>query len=110
MAETPARAIGARVSEVVCAWATTEDVANALKAKDIRGIRNTARFLNPVVRLLRQEIPEAREVDLTMGDTLRIVIPDGWEAHVPLPAPVKDFLSAFHRGDYPDLEMPSPPE
>ena len=108
MVNTPAGSVATRVAEVIGTWATADQVANALKSSGIRGIRNTARFLNPVVRLLRQNIPDAREMDLTMGDTLRIVMPEGWHAHVPLPLPVKEFLAAFHRGDYPELEMPSP--
>ena len=85
---------------------TPQEVAAALRARGVRGIRNTVRFLNPVVRYAHARIPEARGIDVIQRDAMRIVFADGREEVVSLPDPVRRFLDAFDRGEFPDLEMP----
>jgi hypothetical protein len=86
---------------------TAADVAAGLEAGGVRGVRNTAWSLNPVVRYLQSRIAAAtRSIDVTRTDSVRLVYPDGSEEFVPLPQPVRDFLDGFDRGDYPHLEVP----
>ena len=83
-----------------------EEVAATLKAEGIRGVRNTVRFLNPVVRYAKGRLDGVAELDLISGDRLRIVFATGEVNEVAVPAPVQQFLEAFHQGKYPDLELP----
>ena len=79
----------------------------ACERKGIKGVRNTARFLNPIVRYARGRLNgEAASLDLMKGDVLSVMQHDGSKQDVPLPAPVKRFLDAFNAGKYPDLELP----
>ncbi len=86
---------------------TPAAVAESLRTQGIHGVRNTVRTLNPIVRYATAQMPAIRMVDLILGDRLRILFSDGEETVVPVPAPVLQFLTAFHRGEYPDLEMPT---
>jgi hypothetical protein len=81
-----------------------DEVADALRANRVQGVRNTARFLNPVVRYVKQALGY-RELaaDMITDSTLRLHI-RGQE--VQLPESVMQFLTAFNRGAYPDLELP----
>jgi hypothetical protein len=88
---------------------TPDEVANALRQRGVRGVRNTARFLNPIVRYAYTLNPDVYGIDLTLVDRLRIVFADGRVTEVPVPDAVLGFLDLFHRGSYPDLEMPSGP-
>jgi hypothetical protein len=85
---------------------TAQDVALSLRNRQIRGVRNTARFLNPVVRYVQGQVPGARSIDAMTGESVRIVLADGTKRELPLPQAVKDFLDAFNRGEFPDLEAP----
>jgi two-component system OmpR family response regulator len=85
--------------------ATPEAVAAALRALGVRGVRNTVRTLNPVVRYALGELRTARAADLIAGDRLRVEMTGGEVAEVPVPEAVLAFLAAFHRGDHPDLEL-----
>jgi CheY-like chemotaxis protein len=89
---------------------TPEEVADAFRALGIRGVRNTVRFLNPVVRYAHTLVRDAAGIDIIARDRLRFVFAndDLWEVGVP--EPVLRFLDAFHRGDYPDLELPVGPD
>lgn len=83
---------------------TREEVAASLRAIGVQGIRNTVRALNPIVRYVQNKLRIDMDLDVMTGSTLRI---DGTEGpQVPLPQPVLDFLDAFNRGAYPDLELP----
>ena len=84
-----------------------DDVADALRQAGIRGVRNTVRFLNPVVRYAQAQLPRARDMDLIDPWRLRIVFANGFVNEVPVPDAVRGFLERFHRGRYPDLEMPA---
>jgi hypothetical protein len=81
-----------------------DEVADTLKSLSIQGVRNTARFLNPIVRFARTQCGGATDMDVMTGTTLRIVLPWGTQ-HFPLPPAVQSFLEAFNRGEYPQLEM-----
>jgi hypothetical protein len=72
-------------------------------------VRNTARFLNPIVRYAHSVTADVYGIDLTLSDRLRIVFASGEVSEVPVPAAVLEFLDLFHRGRYPELEMPLDP-
>lgn len=84
-------------------------VAETLRSAGIRGVRNTVRFLNPVVRYARRCLTDAQSIDLIQGDRLRIVFANGTVTEVAVPEAVLRFLDDFHRGRYPDLELPTGP-
>lgn len=88
---------------------TPDEVAHSLRARGIQGVRNTAWFLNPVVRYAHSITADVSAIDLTLGDRLRIVFPNGSVTEVPVPSPVLKFLDLFHRGHYPELELPLTP-
>ena len=88
---------------------TPDAVANTLRASGIKGVRNTVRFLNPVVRYAHTRAADVYGIDLIQGDRLRIVFANGSVTEEAVPDPVLRFLDAFHRGQYPDLEMPTGP-
>ena len=88
---------------------TPDEVAHALRAHGVRGVRNTVRILNPIVRYVTAQLPDARAIDLILVDRLRIVFASGEKTEVPVPEAVLRFLEMFHRGEYPDLEMPIGP-
>jgi hypothetical protein len=83
---------------------TADEVAAALKNQGIQGVRNTVRMLNPIVRFARTQVPDSLDMDLIKGDVLRIIF-HGKTEEVPLPSAVRDFLDAFNRGAYPELEI-----
>ncbi len=87
---------------------TPEEVASALRWRGVQGVRNTVRQLNPVVRYLQSLMsPDGSRLCIVAGNTLRMMYADGRIAHeVLLPDAVIAFLAAFHRGAYPDLELP----
>ena len=88
---------------------TPDEVADSLRARGIKGVRNTARFLNPIVRYAAAVAPNTYGIDITQGDRLRIVFADGQATEIAVPEAVQRFLDLFHRGQYPDLEMPIGP-
>ena len=88
---------------------TPDEVADFLRARGIKGVRNTVRILNPIVRYATAQLPDARVIDLIQVDRLRIVFASGEVTEVPVPEGVLRFLETFHRGEYPDLEMPTGP-
>src|SRR5437764_7813235 len=86
---------------------TPDDVAASLRVASVQGIRNAARYLNPIVRwVIGRTQTKPFNVDVMQGDRLRIRLPDGGEVEVALPGAVLRFLAAFDQGQYPDLEMP----
>ena len=88
---------------------TPEAVAETLRAAGVKGVRNTVRILNPLVRYVLTTTPGAKEMDLILGDRLRTVFADGRATEERVPDAVLRFLESFHRGEYPDLEMPTDP-
>jgi hypothetical protein len=83
-----------------------DQVAQALSTKGIRGVRNSVRTLNPIVRYIRSDMALANDMDLILGNRLRISFPAGGKMEVLLPVAVVAFLGAFNRGAYPNLELP----
>lgn len=83
---------------------TADEVAAALRNLHVHGVRNTLRFLNPVVRTVQVELNDrASRMDVT-GGVLHVVHNDGTSEAVPLSPAVLAFLAAFDGGAYPDLE------
>jgi hypothetical protein len=85
--------------------ATADEVADCLRKAGVRGIRNSARFLNPIVRYAHSKLSRGAAIDLILGDRLRMVFAEGDPVEIPVPGPVLRFLERFHEGHYPDLEM-----
>jgi hypothetical protein len=88
---------------------TPDAVADALRSRGIKGVRNAVRFLNPIVRFAHTKIPGAYGIDLIERDKLRIEFAKSEVSKIAVPGPVLRFLDGFHQGRYPDLEMPSGP-
>jgi hypothetical protein len=87
---------------------SADEIATALRAKGIKGVRNTARYLNPIVRYaLTHMKAEALDLDVTEGNALRLILDRQRKETILLPQAVLQFLEAFHLGKYPDLEMTS---
>lgn len=86
---------------------TADEVALILRMKGVQGVRNTARFLNPIVRFMHMQLRDyAVQIDVMKGSTLCITYPNGSREESVLSPAIRDFLDAFNRGAYPDLEMP----
>src|ERR1700678_382352 len=87
---------------------SADEVATALQAKGIKGVRNAARFLNPLVRYVQGQLKvDALGLDVMKGDTLRLIFHQKKKEEISLPQAVMQFLEAFNQGDYPELEMAS---
>ena len=87
---------------------TADEVATALQAQRIRGVRNAARFLNPLVRYVHGQLKvDALGLDVMKGDTLRLTFHQKRKEEASLPQVVIQFLEAFNRGEYPELELAS---
>jgi hypothetical protein len=83
---------------------TADEVADSLRLLAIRGVPNTVRSLNPVVRYAMSLITD----DVVMLDVIRhgvlTVTHAGWRQDtIPLSPAVVEFLEKFNGGDYPDL-------
>jgi len=88
--------------------ATAEQVAANLKAGQIQGARNTVRMRNPIVRFLQKTLLiGSLNAELTGPDTLRITLGAGRTEKSALPQAVREFLAAFDRGAYRELEITS---
>jgi hypothetical protein len=85
--------------------ADADDIANSLRTAGVHGVRNTARFLNPIVRFCQSRLSEKCKLDVMQRGILRIALPEQ-AREVALPSAVIAFLDAFDRGAYPDLELP----
>jgi hypothetical protein len=88
---------------------TPDEVADALRSRGITGVRNAARFLNPIVRYAHSVTTSVYGIDLMQPGMMRIVFANGEVTEIPVPEAVLGFLGLFHRGAYPDLEMPIAP-
>ncbi len=83
-----------------------DEVADALRAAGVRGVRNTVRFLNPIVRYCKTRLSNpGLTLDVIQPGVLRIHFPDNQAEEFPLPLPIQQFLEKFDRGLYPDLEV-----
>ncbi len=92
---------------------TAEAVAATLSANSIKGVRNTVRHLNPIVRFVQGQLRiDDFSLDLTQEKgkqqySLRLILADGTKEEVALPPPVEAFLDAFNQGAYAELELPT---
>jgi hypothetical protein len=90
---------------------SAQEVATTLRTHHIKGVRNTVRYLNPIVRFAQIRVPlENHDLHVTHGDgmatyTLRMTPAQGPEEGAPLPKPVREFLDAFNDGACPDMEL-----
>jgi hypothetical protein len=85
---------------------TSNRVAETLRRHGIRGVRNAVRFLNPIIRYCSAQIRiDDYTLDVMQRETLRMILPGDIVEEHPLPAQVIEFLDAFNRGAYPDLEL-----
>ncbi len=83
-----------------------DQIAANLQAQGIQGVRNTVRFLNPIVRFVRGALPLRHlDMDLIQAGVLRIILPAGQKVEASLTQAVRDFLKDFNQGAYPELEM-----
>jgi hypothetical protein len=83
---------------------TPDEVASTFKTHGIVGVRHTVRFLNPLVRYLRSQLPpDAFDMDVIQRDRVRRTFGDGRKEEVLIPEPVRQFLDVFNNGGYPDL-------
>ena len=90
-------------------------VAATLHSRGIKGMPNTDRNLNPIVRFtqIQLDLDDVYSLDLLHAGNLeacaiRILLPSGDQQVAPLPRPLRQFLDAFNAGCYPELELPSP--
>jgi hypothetical protein len=80
-------------------------VADTLKSRGVQGVRHTVRILNPIVRFVAGHLLTSNlGMDLIVPDTFRMTLLDGTKIDAPMPQAVRDFLSAFNQGAYPELE------
>jgi hypothetical protein len=87
---------------------TPDEVAASLRKADVRGLRDSTAFLNPVVRYLNRSLAIGGRLEIgASGAVLRLQL-RGKLQEIPLPLPVQVFLDGFHRGLYPDLEEARP--
>jgi hypothetical protein len=91
---------------------TADEVAGALRANGCRGFRG-GNSPNPVIRYLYRRFDDGT-LDLVYGPSLAEYEPealvlhlsDGRREELILPAPVKEFLTNFDLGLYPELQLP----
>ena len=86
---------------------SADDVAASLRVAGVQGVRNAARYLNPVVRwVLGRTQTKPFAVDVMQGDRLSVSLAEGGRFEVAIPPVVLQFLAAFDQGAYPELELP----
>lgn len=84
------------------------DVVATLRSRTIQGVRNTVRFFNPIVRFVEAELGVGpHSLDVIQPNVLRLTLPDHSTHETTLPLPVREFLEAFNRGEFPELELPA---
>lgn len=84
---------------------TPDAVAAALRAADVRGRRDSTASHNPVIRYLNRTLDIGGRMEIGAAGDRLYLYREGSSQSLELPPAVRDFLLAFHRGDYPDLEQ-----
>jgi hypothetical protein len=90
---------------------SADTVARTLQEHGVKGVRNTVRYLNPIVRFAQSRLRlDDYRLDVAHGDgmptyILRMTLPNGAEESVRFPEAVKDFLDAFNSGKHAELEL-----
>src|SRR5262245_37129415 len=83
--------------------AMPEEVAAVLRSAEVRGLRDSTSFMNPIVRYINRRLDIGAKLEVGAdGTTLRMYGEEIQELTLPLP--VQGFLQCFHRGLYPELE------
>jgi len=87
---------------------TADEVAASLRTKGVQGVRNTVRLLNPVVRYVQNTLQHDNlDLDVMTGKTIRLNSGSVVRIQeVAIPEAVRQFIDAFNKGAYPDLELP----
>ncbi len=93
------------VSLLTALGRTADEVAAALRAQGVRGVRGATTFDNPVVRHLYRNLDVSGLLEVRANSSL-VLVRQGTVFRLELPAPVREFLAAFDRGLYPHLEQP----
>jgi hypothetical protein len=83
---------------------TPEAVATTLRAAGVRGLRDSASFLNPLVRYLNRTLDIGGRLEVDAGGELLRLLQGNKVSELALPAAVQAFLDRFHAGLYPELE------
>jgi hypothetical protein len=85
---------------------TPDQVAGTLRQARVQGMRDSPSFMNPVVRYLNRSLNIGGRLEVGTGGTVLRLQLGGKVREAPLPLSVQAFLDGFHRGLYPDLELP----
>lgn len=81
-----------------------DHVAATLRGANVRGLRDTTSFMNPIVRYVNQNLDIGAMLEVGAGGTVLRILHHGKIHEMELPDPVRNFLERFHRGLYPELE------
>ena len=88
------------------AGSTPDEIAAALRAASVLGLRDSTSFMNPIVRFINRNLDIGGKLEVGAGGTILRLLHDGKCQEITLPLPVQVFLEGFHRGLYPELEEP----
>jgi len=80
-------------------------IADRLRRRGIKGVRNAVRILNPIIEYVQDSLKSSGiAMNLIDPDVLHVRLGDGAMIAAVVPQAVKDFLQSFNDGMYPDLE------
>jgi hypothetical protein len=86
---------------------TPDAVAAKLSNKKVQGVRNAARYLNPIVRYVQVCFQDdTMDMDVIKSGVLSVHLRSAPTQEVAIPETVRQFMDAFNRGGYPNLELP----
>src|SRR5690349_12209827 len=80
--------------------ASPDHVAATMRRAEIRGLRDSTSFMNPIVRYLNQNMDIGARLEVGADGTMLWMQYQGQIQAIRLPGPVKDFLERFHGGSY----------
>lgn len=80
-------------------------VAAVLRSVQVHGRRDSTSSHNPVVRYLNRTLDIGGRLEIGAAGDRLYLYREGSCHSLELPHAVREFLVAFHRGDYPDLEQ-----
>jgi hypothetical protein len=85
---------------------TPTAVAETLRAAGVAGRRDSPSVQNVLVRYLNRTVDIGGRLEVGASGEVVYLYRGGSAVSFRVPDPVREFLAAFHRGDYPDLEQP----
>lgn len=88
---------------------TPDGVAEVVRTARVIGRRESGSFENPLVRYLNRTVDIGGRMEVGSSGKVLLLYREGTAMSFPLPPAVREFLEAFHRGDYPDLVQPPSP-